>query len=125
MNLVDEEDVARAEVRERADEVAGLLERRPRRRADVDAQLASDELGQGRLSEPGRTVEDRVVERLAPRERRVDGEPEVVLDLVLPDELGEPLRPQRQLDDTLVRQDLRCGDLGAGHGLELPRRRDR
>ena len=125
MDLVDEEDVARAQVGERADEVARLLERGTGRRADVDAQLASDELGERRLSESRRTVEDRVVERLTPRERRVDGEPEVVLDLLLPDELLEPLRPQRQLDDALVGEDFRCGDLGAGHGLNYLRGRSR
>ena len=37
-------------------------------------QLARDELGERRLAEPRRAVEERVVERLATRERRVDGD---------------------------------------------------
>jgi hypothetical protein len=48
-----------------------------------------------------------VIERLAPRERRVDGELEVLLDLLLPDELLETLRPERELDDALVGDDFR------------------
>ena len=117
MDLVDEEDVAGAHVRERADEIAGLLERRPGGRADVHAELARDELGERRLAEPRRAEEQRVVERLAPRERRVDVDAERVLDLLLADELGEPLRTERELDDRLVGQNLWSGDLGAGHGL--------
>ena len=72
MDLVDEEDVAFAQVRERADEIARLLERRAGGRADVDAELARDQLGERRLAESRRAEEQRVVERLAPRQRRVD-----------------------------------------------------
>ena len=72
MDLVDEEDVARAQVGERADEIRRLLERGARRRPDVDAQLARDQLGERRLAESRWPEEERVVERLAPRERGVD-----------------------------------------------------
>ena len=58
----------------------------------------------------------RVIERLSTRQRRVDGELKVVLHLLLPDELLEPLRAQRQLDDALFGQLFGSGDLGAGHG---------
>ena len=115
MDLVDEQDVAGAQIGERADQVARLLQRRPRARADVDAELARDQLGERRLAESRRAEEERVVERLAPGERRVDVDAEALLDLLLADELREPLRPQRQLDDGLVGQDFRCRDLGAGH----------
>ena len=71
-------------------------------RADVHAELARDQLGQRRLAEPGRAEEERVVERLAPRERGVDVDAQAVLHLLLADELGQPLRAQRQLDDRLV-----------------------
>ena len=74
VDLVDEEDVARAQVGERADEVARLLQRRAGGGADVDAQLAGDELGERRLAESRRAEEEGVIERLAPRERRVDGD---------------------------------------------------
>ena len=103
----------RAQVGQRADEIAGLLERRPGARADVHAQLARDQLGERRLAESRRAEEERVVERLAPRERRVDVDPQALLDLLLADELREPLRAQRQLDDGLVGQHFRRGDLGS------------
>jgi Holliday junction DNA helicase RuvB len=75
-----------------AREIARLLERGTRRRADVDAQLARDELGERGLTQPRRPIEDGMVEGLRTRERGVDGEPEVVLDLLLSNELLEPLR---------------------------------
>ena len=99
MDLVDEQDVACAQVRERADEIAGLLERGPRRRANVHAELARDELGQRRLAQSGRPEEERVVERLAAAERGVDVDAQAVLHLLLADELRQPLRAERELDD--------------------------
>src|SRR5690606_4313737 len=105
VDLVDEEDVALAQVREDADEIARLLEHRPRGRLDVHAQLARHQHGERGLAQAGRTVEERLVERLAPAERGLDGNPETVLDLGLANELGETLRPQRQLDRALFAQD--------------------
>ena len=49
-----------------------------------------------------------------PRDGRVDVDAEAVLHLLLADELGEPLRPQRQLDDGLLGDRFGRGDLGAG-----------
>jgi hypothetical protein len=40
-----------------------------------------------RLAEAGRAVEEEVIERLAPLLRRVDGDTDVVLELLLADEL--------------------------------------
>ena len=97
----------------------GFLERGPGARADVDAQLARDQLGQRRLAESRRSEEERVVERLASRDRRVDGDPEAVLHLLLADELREPLRPKRQLDDGLLGKHFRRRDLGSGHRYTL------
>ena len=53
---------------------------------------ARDDLGEGRLSEPGRPGEQHVVERLAPCFRRVERDPELLLDALLPDEVVEPAR---------------------------------
>ena len=79
----------------------------PEVRADVDAELARDQLGERRLAESRRAEEERVIERLAPRQRRVDVDAQRFLHLVLADELGQPLRAERELDDALVRNDLR------------------
>ena len=106
-----------AQVGERAHEIARLLQRRPGRRANVDAELARDELRERGLAESRRPVEERVVERLAAAERGLDVDRKAVLHLLLADELGEPLRAERQLDDRLFGHDFGGGDLGAGHGL--------
>jgi hypothetical protein len=66
VNFVDEQDVARPHVRERRDEIAWLLQRRARARADVHAELASDQLGERCLPQSRRPEEERVVERLTP-----------------------------------------------------------
>ena len=71
-------------------------------------QLARDQLGERRLAESRRAEEERVVERLAPRERRVDADAQAVLHLLLADELGQPLRPERELDDATRRRGLRA-----------------
>ena len=70
-------------------------------------QLARDQLGQRRLAESRRAEEERVIERLAARERGVDVDAQAVLHLLLPDELRQPLRAERELDDGLARRALR------------------
>ena len=49
----DEENVAAAKIGQRPDEISRLLQRRSRRRPDVDAKLTGHQLGQRRLSQPG------------------------------------------------------------------------
>ena len=44
----------------------------PGDRAEPDAELLADDLRERRLAEPGRAGEQDVVERLAPRLRRVE-----------------------------------------------------
>ncbi len=59
-----------------------------------------------------------MIERLTPRERRVDANLQGVFDFLLPDKLRQPLRSERQLDGTFFRELLRCRDLGPSHALE-------
>jgi hypothetical protein len=120
VDLVDEEDVPLTHVRELPHEVARLLDRRPARRVDVHAHLARDQLGQRRLAEARRAVEERVVERLLAGDGGRDRDPQVALDLLLADELGQPLRSQGELDDALLADDLWGRDLGSGHGCNIP-----
>ena len=54
-----------------------------------------------------------MVERLASGERGIDPDSQTLFDFLLADELGEPLRAEGQLDDRLLGERLRCGDLGA------------
>jgi hypothetical protein len=90
VHLVDEQDVARLERRQQADEIARALEHRARRRPDVDPQLFRHEQGEGGLAEPRWPEEQRMVERLTPLLGRVDRDLQGFLYLGLADELVEP-----------------------------------
>ena len=94
VDLVDEEHVARLERREHRRDVL-LLERRAGDRAEAHAELLPDDLRERRLAETGRAGEQDVVERLAPRLRRVERDRELLLDALLADEVVEPARAER------------------------------
>src|SRR5690606_916107 len=111
VDLIDEEDVRLLEVRQEPDEIARLLEYRAGRGLPVDAQLPGHERGERGLAQPRRPVEERAVQRLAPGPRRVDRDPQALLDLGLSDELGQPARPERKLDGAFLAQDFRRRDL--------------
>ena len=89
MDLVDEEHVVLLEVREDGGEVAGALDGGAGGDAHGDAHLGGDDVGERGLAEAGRAVEEQVVERLAALLGGVDGDAEVVLELLLADELVE------------------------------------
>ena len=65
MDLVDEEHLVLLEVGEHRRQVARLLDHRPGGRAHRHAQLVADHVGQRRLAESGRSVEEDVIERFA------------------------------------------------------------
>ncbi len=65
MDFVDEEDVARFEVRQQAGQVARLLDGRPAGALEAGAHGFGDDVGQRGLAQTGRSVEQDVVERLA------------------------------------------------------------
>ena len=98
VDFVDEQHLPLAQVGEDGRQVALDLQRRPRGLLEGHAQLVGDDVGQRRLAQPRRPVEQHVVERLAARLGGLDGDLEVVLDLLLPDELAQPLRTQLQLE---------------------------
>ena len=104
MDLVDEQDAARFEVREDGREVAGPLHRRTAGRAERHAKLVGDDDRERRLPHPRRPVQRDVLERLVPALRRVDEDAEVRLDLLLIDVLvvGEALRAERGLERALL-----------------------
>ena len=103
VDLVDEEDVPRREVREERREVAGLLEHGPRRHADLRLHLAGDDVRERRLAETRRAAEEDVVERLLPLARGLQEDAERLLELRLPDELRQRARPERDLGVGLLR----------------------
>ena len=111
VDLVDEEDIARAEAGEQADQVAGLLQDRTRRGPELDPHLLGEQRGERGLAQAGRPEEEDVVERLLPALGRVDGDLERGLEPGLADELVQPGRPERRLGAALVGQRGRRGDL--------------
>src|SRR5262249_27060488 len=107
VDLVDEEDLPALEVREDRREIARPLEDGPGRGPDPDRELVRDDVRERRLPEPGGTVEENVVEHVAPRTRRGDLHPQVLADRLLPDVVVERARPERRLDEDLVVHRLR------------------
>ena len=102
VDLVDEEHVALFEIGELRREIAGLGDHRPRGRAEIDPELAGDDLGERRLAEAGRPDEEHVVERVLAGLRRADEDLQVRPRLLLADELGQHLRPQRRIGVVLA-----------------------
>ena len=80
VDLVHEEDVALLERGEDRGHVALALEGRAGDRADADAELLADDVGEARLSEAGRADEEDVVERLSSPLRGLEGDAELLLD---------------------------------------------
>ena len=70
VDFVDEQHVALFEIGEERGKIAGLGDHRPRRGAEIDAELARHDLRQRRLAEPRRADEQHVIERLMPRRAR-------------------------------------------------------
>ena len=77
-----------------AGQVAGLLDDRAGGGAHRHAHLVGDDVGQRRLAEAGRAVEQHVIERLAPAAGRGNRHLQVVADAVLADVLVERARAQ-------------------------------
>jgi hypothetical protein len=102
VDLVDEEDVARCQVREHRGEVTGSLDRRTTGDLHRGAQLGADDQGEAGLAQPGRPRQQHVVRRAPPALGALQHERQLAGDLRLPDELRERVRPQGRLDDPLL-----------------------
>ena len=72
VDLVDEENIALLQIGKQRREIAGLGDDRSRGGAEVDAELARDDLRQRGLAEAGRPHEQHMIERLVARPRCVD-----------------------------------------------------
>ena len=77
MDLVDEEDVALLEIGEERGKVPRLGDDGPRRGAEVDAELARDDLRERRLAEAGWADEEDMVEGVAACTGRLDEDRQV------------------------------------------------
>ena len=120
VHFVDEQHVTRLEVGHHRREIAGLLDDRAGGRADLHAQLVGDHVRERRLAEPGRTVQQHVIERFAALPRRRDRHLQVLADAVLPDVVVERPRAQARLVlDVFVH--ARGGDEAIVHGHAVTR----
>ena len=91
--LVDEEHVARVEVRQKTRQVARLVQHGTRREPQLRPHFVGDDVGEGGLAQSRGAVQQHVVERVAAHERRFDEDAEIIDDLVLAGEVFELLRP--------------------------------
>ena len=72
MDLVNEEDAARAETGKQGDELLRLLDEWPHGRVETRMHFTGDETRKRRFPEAGRTVEEEVPQRLAASAGRLD-----------------------------------------------------
>ena len=63
MDLVDEKHVVILKIGEDRGEIAGLLQRRPRRHSQLAVHFMGDDAGQRRFSQAGRSVKEKMVQR--------------------------------------------------------------
>ena len=79
-------------------EVAGFFDHRAAGVLDVHAHRVRDDVGERRLAEAGRAAEQDVLEHVAALLRRFHQEFEPFADFLLPGELAEHRRPQRDFE---------------------------
>ena len=97
VDFVDEQHVARLQIGQQRREVARLGDHRAGGSAEIDTQLARNDLRQRGLAQARRADEQHMVERLVARPRRLDEDLQIGARLLLADELRESLRTQRSI----------------------------
>ena len=102
MDFVDEQDGARIEIREDADEVTGTLNGGSRGDVDRGSHLDGDNVGAGGFAESWRAVEQEVVKGFFALASGLKKDFQVCLELILTDEFGEALRAKGKLDGILA-----------------------
>ncbi len=117
VDLVDEEDLARLDVAEDAGEIELLLQNRAGGLLEADAQLRGDDGGERGLAQARRAVEQHVIHGLAALARGFDGDGEVLLQLGLAGEIGQPPRAKRRFELPIVFLDDRRKRFPVGHVL--------
>src|SRR5438445_13750056 len=110
MDLIDEQHVVRLEVGEQGSEVAGTLQHRARRMAQVDTELVGDDMGERRLAESRRAEQQHVIERLFALFRGLDEDRELAANFFLSDVLVKRAWPQRSVEHFFLWVHRRGGD---------------
>jgi hypothetical protein len=102
MDLVDEQDLAVAQIREDGGEVSFDLERRTGGLLEGDGKFVGDDVGEGSFAQAGRAVQEDVVESFSAGTSGLDGDVKVLFHLGLADEFDEPLRAEFELERGIV-----------------------
>ena len=97
MDFIDEKDVTFVEIGEQRRQIAGALHHRPRCGLDIHAHLPSDDIRERSFAESRRSMKENMVEHVMARARRLDGDFEICLDLLLADVFVEAARPEIDL----------------------------
>src|SRR6266446_4124441 len=95
MNLVDEKHIAEFEVCQNRSQITLHLDQRAGGRTESCPHFVGNNGSECRLTQPGRTVQKNVVERLTALARGLDGYVEVVLNRLLANVLRNPPRTKR------------------------------
>jgi hypothetical protein len=94
VDFVDEQHVARRQIRHDAKQIARLFNRRARRRPHLHAELVANHIRQRRLAETRRTVQQHVIQRVAALLRSSDRDEQVFTNAILADVVVENARAQ-------------------------------
>ncbi len=92
MDFIDEQHVARLQIREQRGQIAGAFDDRARCRAHVHAEFVGDDVRERGLAESGRTENQHVIERFAATARRLDVDRHLLAHGALADVFVESLR---------------------------------
>src|ERR1019366_1465249 len=125
VNLVDEENLVQADIAQNAGQVEFFLQNRPRRGGQGHAELLGDDGGERRLAETRRPVQQDVIHRLAALAGGLDGDLEVLLQLPLSGEIGQPPWAEAHFKLQIFGLAIPRNQFPIGHVLPAYRRWDR
>ena len=94
MDFVNEKDLLLAQICQDRGQIALDLQRRAGGLLKGNAHFIRDNGGEGRLAQPGRAIEQDMVEGLAAGPRRLNRNRQIFFDFGLSNELPKPLRTQ-------------------------------
>src|SRR5208282_5072751 len=102
MHFINEKHLPVAEIGEDRGQVALDLQRGAGGLLKSRAKFVGDDVCQRSLAEPGRSVEQDVIKRLAARLRRLDGNVEILFDLGLTNEFLQALRAELEFERRII-----------------------
>ena len=125
VDLVDEEDLVQANVAEDAGQIELLLQDRAAGSRELHLQFLGDDGGERGLPQPGWAVEQHMIHGFAAHAGGLDGDFEVLLQLALPGEIGQPARTQTGLELHVLGLAAAGYQLPVGHVLPAYRTNSR